>query len=447
MIEGASSMKQLIVFYFLRSIRQHFVVFGVLFSLTIFLGAAARAQSACSLPVCDIPGEVYALKNSPQSARYQFLVNIHAEYKKTQDPLILANLKDFAIAAEAMLREVQEEDWLIREAQSLLADSILGLARYARPVSAAQLTDWYGQLATEDPRFAVLAYWTAEIPTLEDTAALDQLVTFARAARNFSASAGDDDYVLRQCDIVMSQATRRLAQLDPFHEGVYQIQLACAPTPEFPGPCNPTELQTSRLVVLQTEGDEGLVVSFAIPQLNLMVFSFSQTVLSDAATLITGSSRDNQRPAEFSIQLDKKTGKVSGNVYSTWQVAGYTFTGHRLRTAADFPAVPAVGGPVAGAADVQGVYTGALSTMAARLVVRENSNGGLGATLINPNFNLNFQTGILIPGRGLFALISQQTRVFGKIFMQRGAAWSGFYFNQYGQVLEARFSRPSLSSP
>ena len=107
-------------------------------------GSSVRADTSCTLPVCNIETEIGRLRGQTQNDRFQFVTQIETQFHSSQDPAVLANLRDFGQKAAALFQELHEADWLIRAARTIFLEGSAGLAKYARPVRANDLINEEG---------------------------------------------------------------------------------------------------------------------------------------------------------------------------------------------------------------------------------------------------------------------------------------------------------------
>ena len=219
--------------------------------------------STCGVPVCDIPAAITALRAATENVRFSTITGYRGTYKNSTDLKVLQNLADFAVKAEAALKEIYSgdtsHDYLAREAHSLYGDMVIGLAKYS-PLNATVLAGYYSQLSGESNRYAVLLYWKGRISDFEDKDSLLALLDFFGKAEGISRDSGDPDYLAREAHGDQDTITARLVQLYPYFEGTYKIHVTCsiASGEDVPMYCQDNFID--RLVIMDTMGTNGIQV-------------------------------------------------------------------------------------------------------------------------------------------------------------------------------------------
>ncbi len=432
------------------------------------LQTAAWASDApsCSLPVCDIPAAIQTLTTDTQDQRYKMVSGIRLANKKTVDPLVLQNLKDFAQAAKALFVSVQEADWLIREADTLYTFSLDGLAKYSRPILASTITPLYMSLDTEELRFDVLLYWTAQIQTSNSPADIKELMKFANQAMTLSLANHDSDYVIRQAQAVLTNGTDRYSQLHPYYEGLYSIQLQCSDASSAGGCPTDVVQEFHRLVILDTQDPAyGVRIMIAADASASASIGFDHSVFDAATSSLTSSSNIDQEigsTRDIMVSIDPVTGQVKGTFEDTRYPGNFTFTGTVIRNVGqELNALP----PSELALEqLVGSYQGAIGSIQGTLVVKILAHQRLAATFVSndsysiggaqvPVITLDFQVGRWLPAQGLLMLAGSvpQTRSAVKLVLayrrnngtgiHSGNHLEGFEFSQYAREGSARFTR------
>jgi hypothetical protein len=417
--------------------------------LTLFFGhlnlATAQTSTDCTLPVCDIPAQIEVLRNDSQNDRFQFITVLQKTYHNSDDATALQNLREFGTAAVALLKEVREEDWLVRAAKTLHDEAVVGLAKYERPLSSDHLISYYRELETQDTRFLILSYWTAQIPTLDDTATLSGLITFVTEARKISLAAKEDDYMLRQCDQILEKASTRYTQVNPFHEGLYYVKVTCRPDPRVKMPCSSLAMSIDRMVVMDTQSTNGLVVSMSASGPELTVFEYALASFSDR--IFKGTTRTLQRPSEFTAKIDRTTGLIEGTLTTTQTLGiNYDFIATPVRTGLAFDR----NDPLSDQEEIAGLYRGYVGDQVGQFIVRKFSDGTYKASWMTDGenyFQIDYQTEVTVAKKGLISFVAHPPgRAELKLFLQKtsgpcGTFWSGFSLIPTGRVNEVYFEK------
>jgi hypothetical protein len=420
--------------------------------------------AACSLPVCDIPAAIAALQTDTENQRYVTVNTIRLANKNAVDPAVLQNLMDFGKAAENLFVSIKEEDWLIREADTLYRFAVDGLAKYARPVSSANLIQLYGLLNTEELRYDVLLYWTTQIQTSNSTNDIQQIMTFAKQAVVVSLADQDDDYVGRQAETVLTDGTDRYAQLHPFYEGVFKIDLKCSADSSVV-PCPQDFVQGfHRLVILDSQDTAyGLRVSL-VSDVSDASIGFDHAVFDAGRSSITSSTQPYEEVGaarDIELTIDPATGKIQGSYEDTQYPGKFLFQGTAIAYVGQELNTPPPS--VLDVNQILGSYRGRIGNTQGTLVVKMLAQDRLAASFIAtetvnngdgliPLIKLDFQLGRWLPNQGLLMLVgvvseTQQQVKLALAFrannddhaIHAGTHFEGFEFAQYARVNSVRF--------
>lgn len=424
------------------------------------LQSSAWADASCSVPVCDIPAAIAALRTDTQNQRYQTVSSLRESNKHTVDPASLQNLMDFAKQAQDLFVSIHEDDWLIREATELYAFAVDGLLKYARPISSARMISLFADLTNEDQRFDVLVYWTTEVQQLNSPADIQQVMAFAHQAVAIVTADQDSDYVGRQAQMVLSQGTDRYNQLHPYFEGLYKIQIQCSAVTTQPE-CPSYMLDGfHRLVILDSQNaSPGVRISIVSDASGDAAISFDHAVFDadqSKLTALTNVNEDIGPTRDIELTIDPVTGQLQG-IYEDSQYEGkFLITGTVIKNIGqeltDIP--PAI----LTADQIVGEYQGTLAGIPGSLVVKSLSQGQLSASFVAsatrgdlPSLRVDFQVGRWIPTEGLLLLVGTfpQARQEVKLVLAYRASpisgkapyWRGFEFAQYGRSNPATFNR------
>ena len=286
--------------------------------LTLLLGmlSSAFAQTVsvddgiatCGVPVCNMSEQVSALRAMNGDQRGMFAINLKAKFKDSSDQKVLENLHLLSVEMFALSQELKDEDWVVRAATDLTNTVVFNLAKFSA-VDGEKLVSYYKQFGTQTSRYNLIAYWQTQLVNLEDVAVLNELVLFAEGARNHSISVNDEDWVPRAASSLISEITIKLTQLDPAHEGLYNVTLTDASQ-------SVGVLPFDRIAVLDSSTSKNLVVTFINSKLKVIVYTYNNAEISGnkVSGLFLSSGEMANR---FSFELNRKTGQISGAIEST----------------------------------------------------------------------------------------------------------------------------------
>lgn len=280
--------------------------------ITILLGmlspAFAQTTPSCEVPVCSISEEMTTLRTMNGDQRGTYAMNLKAKYKDSTDTKVLENLYNLSNELIALSTELKDEDWVLRASVDLKNTVLTNLAKFSE-INASKLTGYYKAFGTPASRFNLITFWQSQLTKIEDVAALNELVTFAENARDISISLNDEDWIPRQATSFISEITIKLTNLDPAHEGLYNVSLTDAS--QAVG-----VLPFDRIAVLDSSSAKNLVVAFINSKLKVTVYSYNNAEIS--GNKVSGLFLSNGDMANrFSFELNRKTGEIAGAIEST----------------------------------------------------------------------------------------------------------------------------------
>lgn len=264
--------------------------------------------AACGVPVCIMEEQMTALRTMNSDQRGMFAINLKAKYKDASDQKILENLQDLSVKLVELTKEKKDDDWVVRAAVDLNNTIVFNLAKYSE-VNGAKLVSYYKQFGNQTSRFNLISHWQTNLVKIEDVAVLNELVAFAEGARDHSVKINDEEWIPRAATSLISEITIKLTNLDPAHEGLYNVALTDASQ-------SVGILPFDKIAVLDSSSAKNLVVSFINSKLKVIVYTYSNAEISgnkvSGLFLSTGEMAN-----KFSFELNRKTGEISGKIEST----------------------------------------------------------------------------------------------------------------------------------
>jgi hypothetical protein len=258
--------------------------------------------------VCVVSEQIAALKAMNSDQRGMFAINLKAKFKDATDQKVLENLHTFSLELITLTKELKDEDWVARAAIDLTNTIIINLAKFS-DVNGQKLVSFYKQFGTQTSRYNLISYWQTQLVKIENVAVLNELVIFAEGARNHSASINDEEWVPRAATSLISEITIKLTNLDPAHEGLYNVTLTDASQ-------SVGILPFDKIAVLDSSSSKNLVVSFINSKLKVIVYSFNNAEINGnkVSGLFLSSGEMANR---FNFELNRRTGEISGMIEST----------------------------------------------------------------------------------------------------------------------------------
>lgn len=289
------------------SLRKIFIA-QVAFMSVAFAGTGPLDDGVdvCGVPVCDLDATVSALTELNENQRYNYTNKLVYTYAENTDINILENLVSTAKEIRTITTEAGDADWVIREASTLLNNSVFNLAKYSE-VDADNLTKLFSQLDNQTKRYEVIAYWQVKVTEIEDVKSLSALVAFAMSAADISTAAGDEDWVPRAAKALASDITVKLTDLDPAHEGVYSVKMTAG---------EEMAVAFDKVIILDSTSEKNLVVKLINSKYNKVAFEYTHAKL--VGTKITAQLISNgSLSSAIELNVDRMTGTITGSVQTT----------------------------------------------------------------------------------------------------------------------------------
>lgn len=269
-------------------------------------GPLEDGSDVCGVPVCSLEATTSALSELDENKRYNYTNMLVNSYKDSADINTLENLVSAANAIKELTTVAGDADWVVREASTLLNNSIFNLAKYS-DVDAANLIQLFAQLDNQTKRYEVISYWQNAVSEIENISDLSELVAFASQAANISASKGDEDWVPRAANSLASQITIKLTDLDPAHEGVYSVSITNAQS---------NKMGFDKVVILDSTSEKNLVVKFINSKYNKVAYEYSNAKI--VGSKISGKMVSNASlSSTVELEYDRSSGAISGTIQTT----------------------------------------------------------------------------------------------------------------------------------
>lgn len=444
-------------------------IFAIFF--VFFMAVHGGTVLACALPVCNIPQRVEELRNQKPVDRFNALGELRKQNRNSKSPAVWRNLYDFSTRMYAVTQELKDEDWVIREAQTLQSEAGVGLIRFQSP-KTSEMVYLYRQLMNEGYRFQVINYWVTSSETLTSAFSVRELIAFAQQAEEWSVKADDPEYVFREIASLHVAAAKRLATLDPFHEGTFRLVEDCSGAmaqlyqKKFPGerPCEGDRPQVSDLYLLESTTAFGLIAAFFDENQSIGEprFIFQQVIFESGVSSLRNNNRDlpiaYQIPAEFFAKIDPQTGNISGWIRDTRTLSNTIFKGtagkRTVKYFRDGTNIPRIS-----LDQIEGVYLGKTGQVAHKLIVKRFRENRFTASLFFGDAQrpivVDYQMGSFLADRSYLNLVRVgDNSGFVKLILgyrknaQGQNAFGGYYYSvRNGVVEDVEFVRQGSVQP
>jgi hypothetical protein len=271
-------------------------------------GPLDNGVDECGVPVCDITATVNALSALNENQRFNYTTNLKTTFSKSKDVSILENLYEVSGEIKKLTIRSNDADWVVREPTNLANSVVINLAKYSA-VKSSTISKYFKMLTSGDERNKVIYFWSTFVDSNENISKLIELSDFAQQAKVISIEAGDESWISRNAEALVSKITIKLTQLDPAHEGLFDVRITNELT--VPG-----ILPFDKISVLDSSTSSNLVVVFYNSKFKRKSFEFSNAAISGST--ITGQIVSNMTTSKkFKITLDRNTGLMYGNIEST----------------------------------------------------------------------------------------------------------------------------------
>lgn len=269
-------------------------------------GPLEDGVDVCGVPVCNIDQTIDALAELNENQRYKYTNKLVRNYEDEKESSILNNLKESAVPIKELSISAGDADWVIREASTLLNNSIFNLAKYS-DIDSVNLINLFSQLDNQANRYEVISYWQQRILVVESIKDLSSLVDFSMKAATISIEAGDEAWVARAAKSLASDITVKLTNLDPAHEGVYGVKITANEN---------SSIYFDKVIILDSTSEKNLVVKFINSKFNKVAFEYSQAKLVGSEISASYISNGSLSSA-VKLTYDRFTGSISGTIQTT----------------------------------------------------------------------------------------------------------------------------------
>jgi hypothetical protein len=228
---------------------------------------------------------------------------------------------------------------------------------------------------------------------------------------------------------------------DVLQEGMYALEVTCAPTPKD---CNPyLAKQLDRLSVVDSHSMLGVWVNLASTNPATVLDGFYAAKIGPDAYTVVVEPRPGGHDAKFSyvgFKIDPATGSLDGKAYDFKSAGYYAVHGKPLVRIADLMKGDIQTGGKSD--DLLAKYHGALNGIAGSLTVNKTPTGKLFAhfasddsSMGQPYFELTFNGGAWNPTLGLLQLVNQNPRFFAEgelaMVLRPDGSLHGIYVNGF----------------
>lgn len=393
-------------------------MFKFLTPLFFTLTTMAMSQTTladCHVPVCDIPSTIQDLKTKTSDERSAFYSDIYQTNLNSKNANVLRNLNAFGAEAYKLSKDLNDPKITVKWAADVrqLGQNLLTYAEfqkiefintYLESASMPELT----RDSQQRIRFAALNRWRTEVPLLFQVNTIYEVYEYIQRAANFSHEINDEDYLLREAQVILDLLSSRITYLHPSYDGVYSIKTTCN---YLVGQCSDKDLSSDRLVVFDSLTDYQIYASLAISsQIDFahaiglyhstdsshetegVNFLFYRSSVKNNGTELYSKSDIlyvGDRPAEIKSTFSSSQ-NVSGSAVTSRYVGALNFTGNVIFSPLKYytDRVPIV----LSKDPIEGEYAGKFGKNNMRLIIRQRVDKTyMASAFVGNNNNSEFE--------------------------------------------------------
>lgn len=280
-----------------------------------------------------------------------------------------------------------------------LQDTVSVLYVKVAPVNKDFLISLYKGQAGEVGRYGILTSLSEKMSKMTDTNEMDELVKFLEFSKDYSNQIGDASYLYRTSVDMIRQLTVKSLKLRPGHEGIYAVT--------FEDESAAHELKIDRVVIMESNNKDSLVVNFVASKTSIMTISFdSAGILGNTVFSNADVYNNNQNSANpyFKLELNRETNTIKG-VYSTARFGELAFSGKLVVSNLSVFSEATTKGLKLD--NISGSYNITVGTTAMKLIIKKRTDDRTlyEAALFNDNAMITFSKVSLDSDKGILSLV------------------------------------------
>jgi len=365
----------------------------VIVSVVTFL--VSQTSFACQVPVCDIAATIEDLKTKTSDERSEFYSDLYKENLNSKDAAVLRNLRAFGAEAYKLSKEINDTKVIIKWAADVrqIGQALLTYADFQKEefistyIESASIPE-LSRDSQQRVRFSALYRWKTEVLFMFDIKKIYDAAEYVQKASALSKEFNDEDYIIREAQMVLELLSTRISYLYPLYEGVFVIKTKCN---HLVGQCSEKDLLADRLVVMNSFTDYDIYSSLAISsEINFAAaigkysqginFLFIKSLIKDNGTSLYSKSNIlnvGERPAEIQASFAENQ-DVTGTAVTSQYVGALNYSGKVIFSPLKYYAdeVPVL----AGTQPTTGEFVGTFGHQKMRLIIRQRVDATLMAT-------------------------------------------------------------------
>jgi hypothetical protein len=263
------------------------------------------------------------LRSVSLDARGEFVYYLKDELNKNENEKVIMNLFDKLQVLVPVYEKLDGCDqWSCRDLKIFLGDVSIRFVKIT-PVNSVFYSDLYKKQAVQSGRYGLLQAILERSTRVTTLFEMDEMTRFGEFAKEWSRSVHDEYYLYQSAVEIVRKMTMKSLKLRPGHEGIYEVKFTSPET---------NDLKIDRVVIMESNDRDALVVSFVASQSRLIKFSFTGSGVLGNRFFSNEDVYNDQADLSlpfFKLDLDRKTKTIKG-VFSTARFGEMSFTGNML---------------------------------------------------------------------------------------------------------------------
>lgn len=266
------------------------------------------------------------IKSVHMDARGEFVYFLKDLLAKNETEKVISNLftrlQEMVVYYEAL---DGNNNWSTRDLKTLLGDVSIRYVKIS-PVDPQFLKTLYKAQAAQNARYGMLLAVLEKSDKVTSLEEMDKLVEFGEYAKDLSRQLKDEYYLYQTSVELIKRMTMRALKNRPGHEGVYEVKFANPEVAE--------RLKLDRVVIMESNDRDALVVNFVSTKSRIVRFSFKGSGLLGDQFFSNEDTYHNDPDFAspfFKFRLDRKTKTITG-IFATARLGKTELTGRLLES-------------------------------------------------------------------------------------------------------------------
>jgi hypothetical protein len=345
------------------------------------------------------------LKSVDLNVRGEFVLFLKEMLNSNQSSKVVTNLYKELQILVPMYEELDTcSQWSCTNIKQL-QDSVSVLYVKVSPIDFNLLVKLYKSATGEVGRYGLLMTLNERISGLTSITEMEDLIKFLEVAKEHSKVIGDESYLYRSCVDLIRQLTVKSIKMRPGHEGIYSLKFDDADAA--------SELRIDRVVVMESNNRDSLVVNFVASKSNIVTISFdSAGILGNTIFSNQDVYNNNQNSANpfFKLELNRETNTIKG-IYSTARFGELSFSGKLMVSNLSVFSENTVKG--LNVNSLIGTYNVKVGSASMKLIIKKRTDDRalLEAALFNDNAMISFSKVSLNSEKGILSLVDYKNEL------------------------------------